>query len=446
MHNECIPIPNEEKWLEIAEGYQQRAQFPNCIGAIDGKHIRVIKPHGSGSHYFNYKHFFSVVLLAVVDSNYCFTFIDVGSFGKDSDPTIFKNSTLYKKLQNDSLNIPKPNLIRGIQIPMPYAFVGDEAFGLSTNMLRPYAGKCLPINKRIFNYRLSRARRYVECAFGILSNKWRIFHRAIDVDIELAIDIVKCCCVLHNFVRARDGYEFEDSLMVTGELIKETDHCHSPNIAQVEAKKLVNSMKETAANEQKSTRNNISENLEDVSIPFGDGSFKSVPSIFSRLYTVHCHKNESVLPLIYVLMADRTKDTYTEVLNQLLKCKSDLDPKSIQIDFEQAFISAFIDIFSNAKINGCFFHFRQCVWRKIQSLELQKVYSENSKFALQVKQLCALAFIPVHDVLYTFKELIKSEYYIENEPLFQPILNYFKDTWIGRPVWRKRSPIFSFNI
>ncbi|XP_026821209.1 protein ALP1-like [Rhopalosiphum maidis] len=166
MHNECIPTPNEEKLLEIAEGYQQRAQFPNCIGAIGGKHIRVIKPHG--------------------------------------------------KTTNDSLNIPKPNLIRGIQIPMPYVFVGDEAFGLSTNMLRPYAGKCLLINKRIFNYRLSRARRYVECAFGILSNKWRIFHCAIDVDIELTIDIVKCCCVLHNFVRARDGYEFEDSLMVTG--------------------------------------------------------------------------------------------------------------------------------------------------------------------------------------------------------------------------------------
>ncbi|XP_022181966.1 protein ALP1-like [Myzus persicae] len=184
MHDECIPTPNEEKWLNIAEGYQQRAQFPHCI--------------------------------AVVDSNYCFTFIDVGSFGKDSDSTIFKNSTLHKHLQNNSLNVPKPNLIHGIQIPMLYAFVGDEAFGLSTNMLRPYAGKCLPVNKRIFNYRLSRARRHVECAFGILSNKWRIFHRPIDVDVELVIDIVKCCCVLHNFVRARDGYDFEDSLTVTG--------------------------------------------------------------------------------------------------------------------------------------------------------------------------------------------------------------------------------------
>jgi len=54
-------------------------------------------------------------------------------------------------------------------------------------------------------------------------------------------------------------------------------------------------------------------------------------------------------------MTDRTKDTYTEVLNQLLKCRPDLDPKSIQSDFEQAFISASKDIFPNAKMNGCFF-------------------------------------------------------------------------------------------
>lgn len=84
MHHKCIPTPDEKKWLEIAKCYQQRAQFPNCIGAIDGKHIRVIKPRESASQYFNYKHFYSVVLLAVFDSNYCFTFIDIGSFGKDS--------------------------------------------------------------------------------------------------------------------------------------------------------------------------------------------------------------------------------------------------------------------------------------------------------------------------------------------------------------------------
>lgn len=216
MSNECIPTPNEEDWRKIAVSFQHRANFPHCLGAVDGKHIRIIKPPGSASLYFNYKHFYSIVLLAVVDSNYRFTYIHVGSFEKDSDSTIFKNSSLWNKLQNNSLNIPSPNFIPGINIPIPYAFVGDEAFGLSTNVLRPYAGKYLQDIKRTFNYRLSRARRYVECSFGILSNKWRIFHRPIDVNVEFAIDIIKCCCVLHNFVRDRDGFKFDDTLTITG--------------------------------------------------------------------------------------------------------------------------------------------------------------------------------------------------------------------------------------
>ena len=65
-------------------------------------------------------------------------------------------------------------------------------------------------------YRLCRARRYVECAFGILSNKWRIFQRPLNVSPEFAVVIAKACVVLHNFVRERDGYKFEDSLTVTG--------------------------------------------------------------------------------------------------------------------------------------------------------------------------------------------------------------------------------------
>ena len=82
--------------------------------------------------------------------------------------------------------------------------------------MRPYAGKFLSKRKRIFNYRLSWARRYIECSFGILANKWRIFHRPLNVDLALAEDIIKVCCVLHNFVRARDGIQTEDTLTVEG--------------------------------------------------------------------------------------------------------------------------------------------------------------------------------------------------------------------------------------
>jgi hypothetical protein len=58
--------------------------------------------------------------------------------------------------------------------------------------------------------------RCIECSFGILANKWRIFHRLLGVSLDFAEDIVKTCCLLHNFVRERDGYNFEDSVAIEG--------------------------------------------------------------------------------------------------------------------------------------------------------------------------------------------------------------------------------------
>ncbi|XP_022835118.1 protein ALP1-like isoform X1 [Spodoptera litura] len=220
----CVPQPTEEMWSKIAKGFEEYANFPNCCGAIDGKHIRIIKPQDSGSLYYNYKHYFSIVLLAICDVNYKFTFIDVGSYGKASDSTIYKESKLFKKLEDQSLNLPAPKAISSSSGPVNYCFVGDEAFGLAEHMLRPYSGKHLNIEKRIFNYRLSQARRHIECAFGILVNKWRILHRPLNVSIDFAEDIVKACCILHNFVRQRDGFNFHHTLTVPG--LQDIDNAH----------------------------------------------------------------------------------------------------------------------------------------------------------------------------------------------------------------------------
>nr|CAI5859379.1 unnamed protein product [Callosobruchus analis] len=99
--------------------------------------------------------------------------------------------------------------------PLPHVILGDEAFSLSENIMRPYCGKSLTTKKIIFNYRLSRALRYIECCFCILVNKWRIFHRPLNVDIEFAENIIKVCCVLHNYVRLRDGYRYDHTLYET---------------------------------------------------------------------------------------------------------------------------------------------------------------------------------------------------------------------------------------
>jgi len=209
-----MPVPTNEIWLNTAEGFYETANFPNCLGAVDGKHIRIISPQHSGTDFFNYKKFFSIVLMALVDSNYCFLTVDVGAYGREGDSNIFKRSPLGQQLYDNKLNVPGvrklPNDDNGeAQL---FVIVGDEAFGLHQNLLRPYPRKNLDIQKKVFNLRLSRARRFVECAFGILSNKWRVFHTPLLVEPDFAEIVVKGACVLHNFVRRRDGINYEESL------------------------------------------------------------------------------------------------------------------------------------------------------------------------------------------------------------------------------------------
>ena len=104
-----------------------------------------------------------------------------------ADSTAFQESLLYKKLMERSLHIPNPKPLSDVSLtPLPYVFVGDDAFGISEHIMRPYSGKSLTHAKKIFNYRLSRARRFIECAFGIMANKWRIFHRPMNVNIDFA--------------------------------------------------------------------------------------------------------------------------------------------------------------------------------------------------------------------------------------------------------------------
>lgn len=138
LKEEYLGLPSSEQWQDIAANFQRMAHFPHCLGAVDGKHIRVQKFRHSGSMNLNYKHYFSIVLMAVVDSDYKFIYVDIGAYGKDSDSSIFQQTVFYKKLRNQSLNIPDPALISQQNTILPFVFVGDEAFALETNLMRPF--------------------------------------------------------------------------------------------------------------------------------------------------------------------------------------------------------------------------------------------------------------------------------------------------------------------
>lgn len=201
--------PKRKEWEDISSGFQVRWQFPNCIGALDGKHVIIQAPPNSGSQFYNYKHTFSLVLMALVDHEYCFTVVDVGGYGSNSDGGLFSSSNLGRALDSDCLDLPPnkslPNCLADDKLP--HVIVGDEAFPLKRNLLRPYPGASLDDSKRIFNYRLSRARRVAENAFGILTSKFRVYHRQLQIQPGTADKVVKATCVLHNFIMKKRRFE-----------------------------------------------------------------------------------------------------------------------------------------------------------------------------------------------------------------------------------------------
>lgn len=87
-----LPEKKAEDWIKIEEKFENRWNFPNCIGALDGKHIRIKMPPRSGTAFFNYKKYFSFVLMAICDAYYRFIWISVGDYGEHFLQEIFSIS------------------------------------------------------------------------------------------------------------------------------------------------------------------------------------------------------------------------------------------------------------------------------------------------------------------------------------------------------------------
>uniref|UniRef100_A0A8C5LRV2 DDE Tnp4 domain-containing protein n=1 Tax=Leptobrachium leishanense TaxID=445787 RepID=A0A8C5LRV2_9ANUR len=200
-----MSFPKNEEMGPIIEGFWERWHFPNCVGCIEGKHIRILNPKHSGSMFRNYKQFFSIVLHAVAGPDYRFIAVDVGAYGKESNGGIFSNSNLSWQLERGALGVHRHTALPGTGIMTPCVLLGDEAYPLKTYLMRPYPASRLGPSETIFNVRLSKARQVVECAFEIMTSKWRILHKAMEVNPVFANKIVKCICLLHNIVIEKEG-------------------------------------------------------------------------------------------------------------------------------------------------------------------------------------------------------------------------------------------------
>ena len=200
---------SSEDWLQIAESFETIWNMPHVLGSIDGKHIRIECPKLSGTLYHNYKGFFSIVLLAVCDANYCFSMFDLGQYGSNNDSGVLVHSNIGQMFDEDLMNVPEDSKLPGCEADyLPYYLLGDEIFPLKKWLLRPYPGRMMTEEQKIYNYRHSRARRAIENAFGILAAKWRIFQTPIRAAVDNVEKYTAACLALHNYLRLTDNAHY----------------------------------------------------------------------------------------------------------------------------------------------------------------------------------------------------------------------------------------------
>lgn len=180
-----LPPQSENDWLSISRGFHEQWQLTHALGkklefcihfylinkgSIDGKHIRMVQPANSGSIFYNYKEYNSIVLLGVCDhrflfpknfpskshkTRYRFTFVDIGSVGHNSDGGVFESTKFKQMAEDGTLHIPEPENLPETATKFGYYFAGDAAFPLETYLMKPYGGSGLPPEKKIFNYRFN---------------------------------------------------------------------------------------------------------------------------------------------------------------------------------------------------------------------------------------------------------------------------------------------------
>ena len=125
---------------------------------------------------------------------------------------------------------------------------------------------------------------------------------------------------------------------------------------------------------------------------------------------------------MYALLPNKTQDTY----EKLFDCLEQFG-KKVVIDFEAAVGNAIRKMQPDTKIQFCFFHLGQAVWRNVQKLGFTRKYMDDDEFRLNVKKMICLAFVPVIYVIFAFEALRKEDPSEE----FQSLLDYFEDTYIG---------------
>ncbi|XP_067207829.1 putative nuclease HARBI1 isoform X2 [Linepithema humile] len=186
--------PNEEKAIEIQNGFFAASGFPKVIGAIDGTHINIPAPHKDPETYVNRKGHHSIHLQAICDHECHFIHCYAGNPGSVHDQRVFRLSEVSNYL-ND------PN-----KFPNESHLIGDAAYAIHEHLLVPYRDNGhLSVKQKNFNFCYSSTRMAIERAFGLLKGRFRSLLTLLDMErLDIIPKMILTCCILHNICLLRN--------------------------------------------------------------------------------------------------------------------------------------------------------------------------------------------------------------------------------------------------
>ena len=232
---------SEEEFREKILDMEEMWQFPCCWSALDGCHIPVKCPPGgqeSAKEYHNFKNFYSVVLMSLVDSHYRFIWGSCGFPGNSHDSIIFQSTDMWNSIQEGCI----PEIGKVIaKINVPPLIVADSAFPLRGWLMKPYTDAILSPQQKYFNYRLSRARMVTEGAYGQLKGRWSFLLRKNESETDMVTLSTLACMVLHNIcIDQGDSLSKKLDLTFDPETLEKRDRDEIRELLQMTSCKKVN--------------------------------------------------------------------------------------------------------------------------------------------------------------------------------------------------------------
>ncbi|XP_030042759.1 protein ANTAGONIST OF LIKE HETEROCHROMATIN PROTEIN 1 [Microcaecilia unicolor] len=193
-----VRAPDGPALQDALSQFEERYGLPQVAGVVSALHVPIRAPNETTNSYFNAKGWYSVILQAVVDHQFCFWDLNVGCPGKISHARVLANSELYDRASRGVLFPAASKNIAGVDVPI--YLLGDSAYPLLPWLMTPFLGVpgVLTSEQHSFNERLATARLLAEVAFTRLKGRWRCLMKHNDMDVAFLPTLIAACCTLHN--------------------------------------------------------------------------------------------------------------------------------------------------------------------------------------------------------------------------------------------------------